>query len=40
VTSLRKEIAPDVADVDVVTEELIQGLATQFGFDAVDMEVT
>lgn len=40
VTSLRKEMAPDVADVDVVTEELIQGLATQFGFDAVDMEVT
>lgn len=40
VTSLRKEMAPNVPDVDMVTEELIQGLATQFGFDAVDMEVT
>lgn len=35
VTSLRKEIAPAVPDVEVVTEQLIQCLATQFGFAAV-----
>jgi len=41
VTSLRKEIAPVVPAVEAVTEQLIQCLATQFGFGAVvDMECT
>lgn len=35
VTSLRKEISSAVPDVEVVTEQLIQCLATQLGFAAV-----
>ncbi|XP_024367327.1 octanoyltransferase LIP2, mitochondrial [Physcomitrium patens] len=39
VTSLRKEISPVVPDAEEVTEQLIQSLAKQFGFEAVvDME--
>lgn len=41
VTSLRKEVAPVVPDVEIVTEQLIQCLVTQFDFaSVVDREMT
>lgn len=40
VTSLEKEISPTASNVEEVTEQLIQCLATQFGFaEVVDKEV-
>ena len=36
VTSLSREVVPAVPDMDMVTEELIQAFADQFGFEAID----
>lgn len=35
VTSLRREVVPAVPDMDMVTEELIQAFADQFGFESI-----